>query len=142
MQCEISSEHLEARISYMQQALALRGEALQSASNHILQCQGLDAHKAFKLLLSKQLGQAIERLSQRRSEIAVDIALGTVGRQAQQDSDVICKICFQAPFDCVLVPCGHYMLCSACARVLEAQRLAHCPLCRTPIERHVRDTAG
>lgn len=45
----------------------------------------------------------------------------------------LCKICMEAPIDCVLLECGHLISCVACGK-----RLSECPLCRQYIVRAVR----
>ena len=44
----------------------------------------------------------------------------------------ICVVCFDAPRDAVLMPCGHADLCMACAKQV-ARTNALCPICRAPI---------
>lgn len=45
----------------------------------------------------------------------------------------LCKICMEAPIDCVLLECGHLISCVSCGK-----RLSECPLCRQYIVRAVR----
>lgn len=49
------------------------------------------------------------------------------------DEKQLCKICMEREIDCVLLECGHYLACVACAR-----KLADCPICRQNITRCVR----
>jgi hypothetical protein len=44
----------------------------------------------------------------------------------------ICLVCMENPYDVVLIPCGHYCLCSVCAYKLF--KSGKCPLCRGNIE--------
>lgn len=39
-----------------------------------------------------------------------------------------CAICFAAPKDTIIDPCGHFYMCSNCAR-----SVTKCPICRGPI---------
>jgi len=48
---------------------------------------------------------------------------------ADEDSSEICKVCFDAKINCVLVPCGHFSICMKCAIPLSS-----CPVCRSKIE--------
>jgi hypothetical protein len=48
-----------------------------------------------------------------------------------------CLICFDAPKDTVLVPCGHVATCEQCAQILRARK-DKCVICRTPVERIVK----
>lgn len=47
--------------------------------------------------------------------------------------DECCKICMDAPLDCVLLECGHMATCIECGK-----RLAECPICRQYVIRVVR----
>ena len=44
----------------------------------------------------------------------------------------LCKICMDAPVDCVLLECGHMLTCVKCGR-----QLAECPVCRQYVTRVV-----
>eukprot|EP00966_Prymnesium_polylepis_P178200 4126462-Prymnesium_polylepis.1 len=46
-----------------------------------------------------------------------------------------CCVCYDAPIDTGLEPCGHVALCAGCASRLRPQR---CPLCRADIHHTVR----
>lgn len=45
----------------------------------------------------------------------------------------LCKICMDAPLDCVLLECGHVATCIQCGK-----QLAECPICRQFVTRVVR----
>ena len=52
-----------------------------------------------------------------------------------------CKICFDAPINTVLVPCGHLCVCLECSkRLVGSSRV--CPICRTKIRKVVRTYAA
>jgi hypothetical protein len=58
----------------------------------------------------------------------------------ENDADGTCIICFERPYDALLLPCKHLCLCGPCARSLVpcgARRVA-CPKCRAPVERMVQ----
>ncbi|KAG4071101.1 hypothetical protein HA402_013415 [Bradysia odoriphaga] len=48
-------------------------------------------------------------------------------------SDDLCKICMDAPIECVILECGHMATCTGCGKVL-----SECPICRQYIVRVVR----
>lgn len=48
-------------------------------------------------------------------------------------TDEICKICMDAPIECVILECGHMATCTNCGKVL-----SECPICRQYIVRVVR----
>lgn len=45
----------------------------------------------------------------------------------------LCKLCMDAPLDCVLLECGHIATCIDCGK-----KLAECPICRQYVVRVVR----
>lgn len=47
----------------------------------------------------------------------------------------ICKICFEANYSYMLMPCNHTCLCSLCVRKVCIQSEKQCPVCRTKIAR-------
>jgi hypothetical protein len=61
--------------------------------------------------------------------------------QAQLGSSVVpsgaeetqCVVCFDAPKDHIIVPCGHQCVCASCAEQLTKTRTPMCPVCRGPI---------
>lgn len=48
-------------------------------------------------------------------------------------ADELCKICMDAPMECVMLECGHIATCIACGK-----RLSECPICRQYVIRVVR----
>ncbi|XP_026477549.1 E3 ubiquitin-protein ligase RNF34-like [Ctenocephalides felis] len=48
-------------------------------------------------------------------------------------TDELCKICMDAPVECVMLECGHLATCTACGK-----RLNECPICRQYVVRVVR----
>jgi hypothetical protein len=53
------------------------------------------------------------------------------------DQSAECVLCFDAPKDHILVPCGHQCVCGACAKKLKKAKLP-CPFCRAPIHSTVK----
>ncbi|KAK3919325.1 E3 ubiquitin-protein ligase RNF34 [Frankliniella fusca] len=49
------------------------------------------------------------------------------------DMDSLCKICMDAPVECVMLECGHMATCTDCGR-----QLSECPICRQFVVRIVR----
>lgn len=48
------------------------------------------------------------------------------------ENEFMCKVCMDAPVDCVLLECGHMLTCVKCGR-----QLAECPVCRQYVSRVV-----
>ncbi|XP_058805269.1 E3 ubiquitin-protein ligase RNF34 [Phymastichus coffea] len=49
------------------------------------------------------------------------------------DEDVLCKICLDAPIECVILECGHMACCINCGK-----QMSECPICRQYVVRVVR----
>ena len=50
-----------------------------------------------------------------------------------------CVVCLDAPRDSVLLPCGHFSMCMACAaQVLQAATQPGCPICRAEVKAYNR----
>jgi hypothetical protein len=47
--------------------------------------------------------------------------------------ETMCVVCFDAPKDHIIVPCGHQCVCARCAEQLTKTRTPTCPVCREPI---------
>ncbi|KFQ61646.1 E3 ubiquitin-protein ligase rififylin [Pelecanus crispus] len=56
--------------------------------------------------------------------------LGGAGLPGVEDN--LCKICMDAPIDCVLLECGHMVTCTKCGK-----RMSECPICRQYVIRAV-----
>jgi hypothetical protein len=56
-----------------------------------------------------------------------NIELGNDVVVEEQKDGNICVVCMENPRDHIMVPCGHYCLCTSCKR----QELKACPICRT-----------
>jgi hypothetical protein len=50
------------------------------------------------------------------------------------DEEDQCVMCFDAPKDHIIIPCGHVCVCEACANQLTQVRKPTCPICRTAIQ--------
>ncbi|NXU71780.1 RFFL ligase, partial [Oreotrochilus melanogaster] len=56
--------------------------------------------------------------------------LGGAGLPGPEEN--LCKICMDAPIDCVLLECGHMVTCTKCGK-----RMSECPICRQYVIRAV-----
>ncbi|RZC37495.1 Fe hyd lg C, Ank 2 and/or zf-C3HC4 3 domain containing protein [Asbolus verrucosus] len=53
--------------------------------------------------------------------------------ELSENLEDLCKLCMDAPLDCVLLECGHIATCIDCGK-----KLAECPICRQYVSRVVR----
>ena len=54
------------------------------------------------------------------------------GPAQQQNDDVLCVICLDAPKQTLLLPCKHLCVCDSCAEE-SCQPGTKCPLCRNTV---------
>ncbi|EFA09446.1 E3 ubiquitin-protein ligase rififylin-like Protein [Tribolium castaneum] len=54
-------------------------------------------------------------------------------QELPENVEDLCKLCMDAPLDCVLLECGHIATCINCGK-----KLAECPICRQYVSRVVR----
>lgn len=97
----------------------------------------------FKGCCEKQeLKERVERLWQdhaaaprelRALKLELSIYMTFVLASEKLPTDDLCKICMDAPIECVFLECGHMATCTACGKVL-----SECPICRSYIVRVVR----
>jgi hypothetical protein len=98
---------------------------------------------AERLKMEEELAALTLRMQTRSTEGAAD-ALRMQQMQARLGSCVVppvaidaeetlCVVCFDAPKDHIIVPCGHQCVCAACAEQLTKTRTPTCPVCREPI---------
>ncbi|XP_041881984.1 E3 ubiquitin-protein ligase rififylin isoform X1 [Corvus kubaryi] len=59
-----------------------------------------------------------------------DDQTGAAGPPSSEDN--LCRICMDAPTDCVLLECGHMVTCTKCGK-----RMSECPICRQYVIRAV-----
>lgn len=74
--------------------------------------------------LRDEVQHALGRLADRRVELRV-------AAQATPEMG-LCKICFDRPASCALLPCRHHAFCIACGKKVVMARRPTCPLCRVP----------
>ncbi|KAJ3336356.1 hypothetical protein HDU93_003027 [Gonapodya sp. JEL0774] len=65
--------------------------------------------------------------------VSEETPMSPLAAAAEED----CKVCFASKVDSVLVPCGHAVLCHACAAKLQYEGIG-CPVCRAKVAMAVR----
>ncbi|KXZ52512.1 hypothetical protein GPECTOR_9g556 [Gonium pectorale] len=65
-----------------------------------------------------------------------DAAEGADGGAGGLDDEAACIVCMAAAKCCILIPCGHLVLCEACTEDVVA-RSNECPMCRERVETHM-----
>lgn len=57
--------------------------------------------------------------------------------QEERDEQRKCKLCLDRIMDSILLPCKHLALCHTCCSDI-TKRKQDCPICRKPVQRHMR----
>ena len=70
------------------------------------------------------------RLQQVQAQLGVPPAAPAPHSDAEETQ---CVVCFDAPKEYAIVPCGHQCVCEECAEQLTKTRTPMCPVCRGPI---------
>ena len=47
----------------------------------------------------------------------------------------ICKICMNNKITHILIPCGHFIICSKCINILKKKNIFKCPFCRINVKK-------
>jgi hypothetical protein len=74
-------------------------------------------------------------------QVHAQLGSSSVGPPAAQNLDAEetqCVVCFDAPKDHLIVPCGHMCVCAECAEQLNKTITPTCPVCREPIQQTVK----
>lgn len=79
------------------------------------------------------LEEQFKRLSSEFSESAE--SWNTLGRRNSDLGEELCIVCFDAPAECAVIPCGHSCLCVEHSALVE-----HCPICRAPAQSVIKIT--
>jgi hypothetical protein len=82
----------------------------------------------------QQLDEEMAALDTRRQQVQARLGSGVVPPAARPDAEETqCVVCFDAPKDHAIVPCGHVCVCARCAEQLTKTRTPTCPVSREPI---------
>jgi hypothetical protein len=113
----------QARTEQAERARAAAEEAAAAAAVKALAEEAAAAKR-------QQLEQEMEALDARRRQVQAELGSGTPQTGAEE---TMCVVCFDAPKDHIMVPCGHQCVCGACAELMTKARTPTCPVCREPI---------
>jgi hypothetical protein len=131
----------EARV-VIEQARAEQAERARAAAEEAAAAAAVEAaerlqleEEAAALALSVQsdtlrVRSNARRLQQVQARLGVPPAAPAPHPDAEEN---MCVVCFEAPMDHIIIPCGHQCVCGACAEALKREAHPACPLCREPI---------
>jgi len=82
--------------------------------------------------------EEIDYLQRRREIEEEDKVIKGKGKElVNENGENICSVCLLGKVTKVLVPCGHYAVCSACITKLRAYNDSRCPICRKKFEKAI-----
>jgi hypothetical protein len=73
------------------------------------------------------------RLQQMQARLGCSVVPPAAPAPHPDAEETQCVVCFDAPKDHAIVPCGHQCVCARCAEQLTKTRTPTCPVCREPI---------
>jgi len=77
--------------------------------------------------LTEGMRTALSRLQERQLQLRLE------ARMQEARDGALCKICYDRPAACALLPCRHHAFCPLCAERLRRSRDPLCPLCRVKV---------
>ena len=85
---------------------------------------------AVKAAAAKQ--ERLAALALEVQQVQTELGSGS-GTPQPGGEETMCVVCFDAPKDHIIIPCGHQCVCGTCAEALKREAHPACPLCREPI---------
>jgi hypothetical protein len=89
-------------------------------------------------LTLKMQGDALTRQGDALRLQQMQARLGSSIVPPPEAEETMCVVCFDAPKDHAIVPCGHVCVCASCAEQLTKTRTPTCPVCREPIQQTMK----
>jgi hypothetical protein len=77
----------------------------------------------------QQLDAEMAALDTRRQQVQAKLGSGS-GTPQPDAEETMCVVCFDAPKEYAIVPCGHMCVCEACAELMTKTITPMCPVCR------------
>jgi hypothetical protein len=123
----------QAKTEQAERARAASEEAAAAAA-------GEAAAEAAAAAELQQLDEEMAALATRRQQVQAQLGSNVRPPAAplQSTEETMCVVCFDAPKDHLIVPCGHQCVCARCAEQLTKTRTPTCPVCREPIQQTVK----
>jgi hypothetical protein len=119
----------QAKIEQAERAKAAAEAAAAAAAKAAEAAERLQAEEEIAALTSRMQSDAL-----RLHEMRARVGSSAVPAAHQDTEETMCVVCFDAPKDHLIVPCGHQCVCARCAEQLTKTRTPTCPVCRDPIQ--------
>jgi hypothetical protein len=139
---EARSERLAALVAeareLIEQARAAEAAKVAAAAVVASAAAAVEAvAKAEAAVKRQQLEEEASALTLKLQQVQAELGSGS-GTPQLDEEETQCVVCFDAPKDHIIVPCGHQCVCGACAEQLTRTRTPTCPVCREPIRETVK----
>eukprot|EP00931_Biecheleriopsis_adriatica_P074857 TRINITY_DN4883_c0_g1_i1.p1 TRINITY_DN4883_c0_g1~~TRINITY_DN4883_c0_g1_i1.p1 ORF type:complete len:426 (+),score=90.75 TRINITY_DN4883_c0_g1_i1:61-1338(+) len=86
----------------------------------------IEEHETVQKAQRQRLLEQERQLQQKEREVS------RISKLVQRSGDKLCPVCWEHPATEVLVPCGHFGVCTICVPHLQSK----CPICKAHFERH------
>jgi hypothetical protein len=134
----------EARVMIEQaraeQAERARAAAEEAAAAAAVKAAATEAAAAERLQMEEELAALTLRaqadalrIQQVQARLGSSVVPPAAPAPHPDAEETMCVVCFDAPKDHIIVPCGHMCVCASCAEQLTKTRTPTCPVCREPI---------
>jgi hypothetical protein len=125
---------------------AERARAAAEAAEAAAAVEAVAAAERARVAAEAEVAAAVKRqqLEERQAALAMELQqvraeLGSGSGTPQPDAEeTMCVVCFDAPKEYAIVPCGHQCVCASCAEQLTNTRTPTCPVCREPIQQTMK----
>jgi hypothetical protein len=111
---------------------AVAAAAVKEAADAEAEAERLQAEEEVAALTLVMQGTSM-RLQEARARLGSSVAPPVAPAPYPDAEETLCVVCFDAPKDHAIVPCGHVCVCASCAEQLTTTRTPMCPVCRAPI---------
>jgi hypothetical protein len=143
-----SSEALAALVAEAKamivQAKTERAERARAAAEEAAAAAAVSAEAEAEAAAERlRLEEELATLDTRRQQVQAKLGSSSVAPPAApaphpDAEETMCVVCFDAPKDHAIVPCGHVCVCASCAEQLTKTRTPTCPVCREPIQQTMK----
>lgn len=133
-QAQAANEALRGTVAARESDLAWASHRLMrlAAPEEALEAINSDAEASeWERELLEHVGVAMRRIAERRIALKIKAATARALQEVQEVG--ICKICFDQPSSCALLPCRHHAFCIPCAQRVRRGREPACPICRSTV---------
>ena len=117
------------------QAERARAAAEKAEAAAVVKAAAETAAAAERLRVEEELAVLTRRMQSDALRVQqMHAQLGSSVVPPADAEETMCVVCFDAPKDHLIVPCGHQCVCEACANLLTQMDKPTCPICRTAIQ--------